>query len=89
MAKSAAPARDITPDKQFRPQIQAAVADGVSTEAMTLRLTLRDANRLSRDPTTPVADISYVGGEMRFLGVRVAAGGVPTSVLDKGEKAEA
>jgi hypothetical protein len=60
------------------------VADGVAPDDMTLRLTLRDANLLSRDPSTPVADISYAGGAMRFLGVRIEKGGVPDSTLDRG-----
>lgn len=72
------------PDARFRPQIEAAAAGGADREQMLLRLTLRDANLMSRDPETPVADISYLGGEMRFLGVRVAKGGVAESSLDLG-----
>ena len=74
-----------SPDSRFRGQIQAAVADGVAPEDMTLRLTLRDASLLSRDPKIPVADISFAGGVMRFLGVRVEQGGVPASVLERRE----
>lgn len=85
MAKSASPAAHGTPDQRFRRQIEAAVAEGVAPEDMTLRLTLRDASRLARDPTTPVADIAYTDGVMRFLGVRVEQGGVPESALDRGE----
>ena len=72
------------PDARFRPQIEAAAADGADRAQMLLRLTLRDATLMSRDPTTPVADISYQDGEMRFLGVRVAKGGVAESSLDLG-----
>lgn len=82
-----APTVDVKPDRRFRAEIQAALSAGVAIEDMTLRLTLQDSSRLSRDRSIPVADISFAGGEMRFLGVRVAAGGVATSVLDKGEKA--
>ena len=73
-----------TPDGRFRAQIEAAVAEGVAREDMTLRLTLRDVHLMSRDPATPVADISYAGGVMRFLGVRVEKGGIESSVLDRG-----
>jgi hypothetical protein len=52
---------------------------------MTLRLTLRDVHLMTRDPATPVADISFVGGQMRFLGVRVEKGGVDVSRLDLGD----
>ena len=61
-----------------------AVADGVAREDMTLRLTLRDTHLMTRDPATPVADISYAGGVMRFLGVKVEKGGVDASALDLG-----
>lgn len=85
MAKKpqAAPVK-VSPDTRFRREIQAALAEGAAVEAMTLRLTLRDANLLTRDPTTPLADINYAGGVMRFLGVRVEQGGVPESSLDRG-----
>ena len=85
-AQPAARAPD-TPADRFRGQIEAAVADGVSPEEMTLRLTLRDTHLLSRDRTTPLADISYADGVMRYLGVRVEKGGVPDSVLDRGAAA--
>lgn len=74
-----------SPDARFRSQIEAALADGVAREAMVLRLTLRDANVMMRDPATPLADISFSDGEMRFLGVRVEKGGVEASRLDLGE----
>jgi hypothetical protein len=75
--------RSASPDQRFRSQIEAAVADGVAPEEMVLRLTLRDVSIMSRDPATPLADISYEGGVMRFLGVRIEKGGVPESVLDR------
>ena len=74
-----------SPAARFRAEIEAAVAEGVPVEDMTLRLTLSDASRLTRDPTTPLADISYADGVMRYLGVQVAQGGVPASSLDRGE----
>jgi len=71
-------------DARFRGEIARAIADGVPLEAMTLRLTLRDAALLARDRTTPVADIRYQEGVMHFLGVQVEAGGVAASILDLG-----
>jgi hypothetical protein len=76
-------AAHLSPDARFRPQILDAIAAGVALEAMTLRLTLQDANRLARDRNTPVADIRYNDGVMYFLGVKVEAGGVAKSVLDQ------
>lgn len=80
----AAPRPGESPDKRFRSQIEAAVAEGVSREDLTLKLTLRDASRLTRDPNTPVADVSFSGGTMRFLGVKIEQGGVAESVLERG-----
>ena len=54
---------------------------GSPAEGLTLHLTLGDTYRLTRDGDTPVDDISYAGGVMRFLGVKVEKGGVPESVL--------
>jgi hypothetical protein len=50
---------------------------------MTLRLTLNDVTQLRRDRSLALADISYAGGVMRYLGVRVEQGGVPQSVLTR------
>ena len=69
-------------EARFRVEITRAIVDGVPLEAMTLRLTLRDASLLARDRTTPVADIRYQEGVMYFLGVHVEAGGVTASTLD-------
>ena len=52
---------------------------------MTLRLTLTDASQIKRDPSVPVDDISFIDGEMRFLGVKVVQGSVATSALDLSE----
>ncbi len=83
-----APKPPRSPDLRFRPQIAAALAEGAVVDDMTLRLTLNDASRLSRDRDIPVADISFTGGVMRYLGVRVEKGGVPESVLDLSALAE-
>ena len=71
-----------TPDERFRSQIESAVAEGADRDALVLRLTLRDVTLLTRDPATPLADISYKDGVMRFLGVRVERGGVTASTLE-------
>lgn len=85
MAKPAPlPRPSAPPGGRFRAEIQAALAEGVGAEDMLLRLTLRDAHLLVRDPEVPLADISYAEGVMRFLGVRVEKGGVPASTLDRG-----
>lgn len=69
----------------FRHAIAQAQADGLGVDDLTLRLTLRDKSDLTRDPAVKVEEISFAGGEMRFLGVRVVAGGVAVSSLDRGE----
>ncbi len=82
MARS--PSRRGPPADIFRSQIAAAEAEGVHRDDMTLRLTLSDVTALKRDRDLPVADISFTGGVMRYLGVKVEQGGVPESVLDRG-----
>lgn len=81
MAKTPAPARVGSPAAQFRGEITAALAQGVAREDLTLHLTLGDTYRLTRDRDTPVDEISYDGGVMRFLGVKVERGGVEASAL--------
>ena len=71
--------------EEARYMIEQAEADGVARDAMTLRMTLRDASELKRDPKVPMADISYGEGGMRYLGVAVDQGGVTTSTLDRGD----
>ncbi|HWE47643.1 MAG TPA: hypothetical protein VG407_16605 [Caulobacteraceae bacterium] len=48
---------------------------------MTLRLTHGDASLLKRDGNVALADISFIDGVMRYLGVKVEAGGVKASEL--------
>ena len=78
----AQPARRGPPATVFRTQIETAEAAGARRDDMTLRLTLNDVTALKRDRALPVTDISFAGGVMRYLGVRVEQGGVPESVLD-------
>jgi hypothetical protein len=74
----------------FRTAIEKAEAEGARRDEMVLRLTSRDAADLKRDKTIAVADISFAGGVMRFLGVKVVQGGLEASALDvSGESASA
>ncbi|UAL11232.1 hypothetical protein [Caulobacter segnis] len=75
----------VSPAVLFRGRIEAAIGEGVSVEAMVLRLTLNDGRRLRRDDNVPLDQISYLGGQMHFLGVRVMEGGVDVSVLERVE----
>jgi hypothetical protein len=71
----------------FRTAIAKAQGEGADLDLMVLRLTLRDAALLKRDPNVGVEEISFANGEMRFLGVKVTSGGVPASTLDQGPAA--
>ena len=63
-----------TAAEEARFAIETAEADGVARDAMTLRMTLRDASELKRDPKVAMADISYSPDGMRYLGVAVDQG---------------
>lgn len=71
----------------LRTAIEKAVEAGGRKDDMLLRLTLKDAADLKRDRSLPIEDISFSDGEMRFLGVKVTAGGVTESSLDVGQPA--
>jgi hypothetical protein len=71
--------------EEARLAIDEAEADGVSRDAMTLRMTLRDVSELKRDSKVPMADISYGPDGMRYLGVAVDQGGVTQTTLDRGD----
>ena len=75
------PRKAISPGERFRQEIENAVEAGAKVDELTLRMTLGDANKLRRDPALPLTDISFKGGVMRFLGVKVEQGGVDASVL--------
>lgn len=66
----------------FRQAIEKAEAEGASRGEMVLRLTARDSADLKRDRSVAVEDISFAGGEMRFLGVKVITGGIEASALE-------
>jgi hypothetical protein len=78
-------ARRAAPAVHFRGEIEKAVAAGLAREDMMLRLTHTDVSKLKRDANLAVTDISFDGGEMRFLGVRVKTGGTPESILQHGK----
>ncbi len=73
----------------FRKAIDKAVEDGVAKKDMVLHLTLRDEAHIKKDRALPVADLSFVGGEMRFLGVKVAKGGSSSRLELPGESPSA
>lgn len=66
---------------RFRTEIEKAEAEGVARKNMTLELTFADVSELKRDRGVAVSDISFTGGVMTFLGVKIVQGGVSTSVL--------
>lgn len=75
--------RRVSAALQFRAEIEKAEADGVSRDDMSLHLTLSDVTELKRDRTLPLSDISFAGGTMRYLGVKVVQGGASASVLHR------
>jgi hypothetical protein len=64
---------------RFRSEIELAASEGVAIDA--LALTLGDVELLKRDRALAVADISFAGGIMKYLGVKVVKGDVPASEL--------
>lgn len=62
MAKTAPLLRPAAPPAgRFRTEIETALSEGLELDDLLLRLTLRDAHLLARDPEVPLADISYAG----------------------------
>jgi hypothetical protein len=76
-----APALRVTVASRFRAEIEQAAQEGVKPGKMALHLTLGDVEHLKRDRAVPVADISFAGGKMTYLGVTVVKGDVPQSIL--------
>ena len=72
---------------RFKTEIEGAKSEGVALDDLTLHLTLRDIDQLKRDRTLPIADISFAGGTMTYLGVKILKGDAPLSVLRR-RKAE-
>ena len=81
MSKPPARPANETVAARFRREIEAADGEGLARTDLRLRLTLSDVSRLQRDPTVAVADISFAGGGMRYLGVLIEQGGVAKSDL--------
>ena len=71
-----------SPAPAMRLQIVKADEHGVDRKLMVLRMTLRDVSELKRDPKVASEDIAYKDGQMRYLGIPVAQGGVTQSTLD-------
>jgi hypothetical protein len=70
--------------QKLRDLIAAAEREGAEPSDMVLRLTLGDSSELRRDRSVGLHEIRFENGEMRFLGVRVAEGGITVSRLDVG-----
>jgi len=68
---------------RFKAEIERAASQGVDRDDLTLHLTLRDIDQLKRDRTLPIADISFAGGTMKYLGVKVLKGDALLSVLQQ------
>lgn len=71
----------------FANLVNKAVADGADPATLALRLTLRDESEMKRNRIIAVSDISFAGGQMRFLGVRVLKSQSLHSDLLSGEDA--
>ena len=65
-----------------------AASEGVALGDLALHLTLGDVELLKRDRSLPVADISFDGGTMRYLGVKVVKGDTsrPASLSPPGRR---
>jgi hypothetical protein len=70
---------------RFRSEIEQAASQGESLDDLALHLTLGDIAQLKRDRSVPVADISFAGGAMTYLGVKILKGSAPLSVLKRRE----
>ena len=68
---------------RFKTEIERAASQGVDRDDLTLHLTLRDIDQLKRDRSLPIADISFAGGTMKYLGVKILKEDTPPSVLQQ------
>lgn len=68
---------------KFRIEIERAAAEGAHVDDLILHLTRGDTELLKRDRKVAVADISFTGGTMRYLGVKVVKGDIPLSTLKR------
>jgi hypothetical protein len=86
-APAPAPAKRPTVAARFRAEIEKALAEGVPADSLALHLTLGDVEQLKRDRNVAMEDVSFTGGEMRYLGVTVIKGDTPASVLRRRSEA--
>jgi hypothetical protein len=75
------PQKPLPPGQRFKPEIENARAGGANSADLLLHLTFGDASKLKRDPNVSLEDLSFEGGETRYLGVKVVEGGVAASAL--------
>ena len=68
--------------EELRDAIAKAEAEGISRDTMILRLTFRDESLIKRSPEVGLDEVSFVEGQMRFMGVKVVVGNIPISGLD-------
>jgi hypothetical protein len=71
----------------MRTAIGLALADGIRRKSLVLHLTLRDESRIKRSREVAMDEVSFLDGEMSFLGVRVVTGSVAVSMLDRADVA--
>ncbi|MFO1015639.1 MAG: hypothetical protein U1E50_17940 [Caulobacteraceae bacterium] len=88
-SKPSSDTRNPTPRNavEFADLVQAAIADGEAPDGLALALTLRDESEMKRNRAIGLSDISFAGGQMRFLGVRVLRSPGLQSALLRGEDA--
>ena len=71
---------------RFRSEIEQAMSEGAALDDLTLHLTPGNLEQLKRDRAVAVADISFAGGAMTYLGVKILKGSGP-SALDRRDPA--
>ena len=81
MKRPASPAARPSVALRFKGEIEMAQAEGLAADDLALHLTPGDTEQLKRDRNVPVADISFAGGRMTYLGVAVVKGETPPSAL--------
>lgn len=72
----------------MRKAIASALEDGLLADDLLLRVNHRDLALIKRSPAVAIHEVNFKDGEMRFLGVPVAAEAVLQSYLDRTPPAE-
>ena len=75
------PKKALPPAERFKSEIEKATAEGTPISTLLLQLTFGDAAKLKRDRNVSTEDLSFLGGEIRYLGVKVVEGGAASSAL--------